>query len=148
MSDAAQQLSDDLGILLQRRLRTTLHAEVVAGVHDAIDVNSYPVISGVARTGPISAAALGAEIGVDRSLASRKAASLVSAGLLRSSPDPADRRATLLDLTEEGRRVVDTLRRNLTVVIDERLRHWSASDRHELAGLFGRFVHDLTNAKE
>ena len=148
VTDAAMTLADQLGLLLQRRLRTGLHKEIVAGVHPAITPATYPIISGIARTGAMTAAALGHEIGIDRSLASRTAAALVDAGLLEPTHDPTDRRATLLRLTASGAEVVDTLRGNLATAINDRLQEWSEHERQEFAELFGRFVADLTGPDE
>src|SRR5882757_6412611 len=73
----AGEIAEALGVLLQRRFRSGLYATLTDGVHETVDAASYPVISGVARLGPISAAALGQQIGLDRSIVSRRCARLV-----------------------------------------------------------------------
>ena len=137
-------IADQLGLLLQRRVRRNLHAAVVQDVHPAVDLGAYPILSGVARYGGgVTAAALGTEIGVDRALVSRRAAELVDAGLLAAHGDPQDRRRSLLTLTEEGEQVVERLRGRLVSAIDHRLSGWPASDRKQLARLLTDFVSAL-----
>ena len=115
-------------------------------MHEALDVAAYPVISGVERAGPISAAALSQQIGLDRSIVSRRAAALVAAGLLVTAPDPGDRRATLLSLTAAGRRVMAILRRRLVAALDSHLADWTARQRRDFAGLLAQFVEPGTLA--
>jgi len=133
-------IAEALGVLLQRRFRSGLYASLTDGVHDAVDAATYPVISGVARLGPISAAGLGQQIGLDRSIVSRRCAGLVEAGLLTAAPDPDDARATLLALTAQGKRVVTTLRRRLTAAIDRHLVDWTPAERRQFAALLAKFV--------
>jgi len=140
MSTAADAIAQALGVLLQRRFRSGLYASLTDGVHDAVDAAAYPVLSGVARLGPVSAAALGTQIGLDRSVVSRRAAALVTAGLLTTTADPDDARATLLSLTSEGRRVVKALRMRLVAAIDAHLADWPEGQRRDFARLFAKFV--------
>lgn len=91
---------------------------------EAVDELTYPVLSGLARTGPCSAAALAPDVGLDRSGVTRRASRLEAAGLVRRAPDPADRRATLLALTDEGERTVEELRRRLSDRISDGLASW------------------------
>jgi DNA-binding MarR family transcriptional regulator len=109
---------------------------------DAVDELTYPVLSGLARTGPRSAAELAPEIGIDRSGVTRRASTLEAAGLVRREPDPADRRATLLALTEEGERIVEVLRRRLSDRITDSLAAWPADEAAAFAGQLRRFVAD------
>ena len=72
---------------------------------------TYPVISALARFGPLSAAQLSEETGIDRSVVSRRATRLEAAGLVERTPDPCDGRAVLLVLTEAGTQFAGHLRR-------------------------------------
>jgi DNA-binding MarR family transcriptional regulator len=139
-SAEAVDIADALGMLLQRRFRSGLYANLTEGVHDAVGSATYPVISGIARLGPVSAAALGQQIGLDRSIVSRRCAHLTDAGLLEATPDPDDARATLLSLTPAGKRVVTTLRRRLATAIDKNLADWPANERRHFAASLTKFV--------
>ncbi|MFJ8949973.1 MarR family winged helix-turn-helix transcriptional regulator [Streptomyces sp. NPDC102384] len=123
-TDLAQDLEQALGQLLLRRNRSALYDAVLDSAPTGVDRQTYPVLSGLARLGPQSAARLADEVGIDRSGASRYADRLESAGLLERSPDPCDRRATLLTLTPKGRTTVTGLRNSLTRHLAGRIAHW------------------------
>ena len=139
-TDPSAQVADALGVILQRRFRAGLYDALVLGVHEALDAAAYPVISGLARTGPMTATALGEEIGLDRSVVSRRAARLLDAGLLGSSPDPRDARACLLCLTPAGLDAVSTQPERVVAAVAGRLGSWPAAEQTELAELMTRFA--------
>ncbi len=97
------QLAEAFGTVLRRSVRARLYAGLTRDLDDAVDEATYPVISGLARFGPSSAAQLADEIGIDRSVVSRHASRLQRAALLDRIPDPTDGRATLLVLTAAAR---------------------------------------------
>ena len=111
----ARDLEDALGQLLLRRNRTALYDAALSAAPPGVDRRTYPVLSGLSRLGPRSAARLAEEVGIDRSGASRYADRLEAAGLLTRSPDPADGRATLLTLTPEGRATATALHETLAI---------------------------------
>ncbi|MQS16332.1 MarR family transcriptional regulator [Streptomyces kaniharaensis] len=134
------QIAEALGLLLRRSTRTGLHAQLTDGLGEAVDELTYPVLSGLARTGPCSAADLGREIGLDRTTVTRRADRLEEAGLLRREADPADRRATLLVLTGSGYDAVRATRDRLAARIEDSLASWPAADAEVFAGLLRTFV--------
>lgn len=138
--DLGQRLEAALGELLQRRTRRGLYEGLVAGIGHGLDVTSYPVLSGLARIGPVTAAKLGVEIGLDRSGVSRHATRLVEGGLLLRRPDPDDARGTLLALTPAGEQVVAELRRRLVADLDRRLAEWPAGAAPAFVAGLERFV--------
>jgi DNA-binding MarR family transcriptional regulator len=133
-------IADALGLLLRRGTRAHLYQRLTAGL--PVDEPGYPVLSGLARTGPCSAAELAVEIGLDRSGVTRRASQLEAAGLLRREPDPADRRATLLVLTQAGERTVAELRGRLAELIERSLADWPPAEARTFARGLARFVHD------
>ncbi|MGW7541407.1 MarR family winged helix-turn-helix transcriptional regulator [Streptomyces sp. NPDC054770] len=122
--ELARDLEQALGQLLLRRNRTALYDAILDSAPTGVDRQTYPVLSGLARLGPQSAARLADEVGIDRSGASRYADRLESAGLLERSPDPRDGRATLLALTPEGRAAVTGLRDALTQHLAALIADW------------------------
>ncbi|MFD5464845.1 MarR family winged helix-turn-helix transcriptional regulator [Kitasatospora sp. NPDC127059] len=136
------QIAEALGLLLRRSTRTGLHAQLTDGLGQALDELTYPVLSGLARTGPCSAADLGREIGLDRTTVTRRADRLEEAGLLRREADPADRRATLLVLTDPGHDAVRATRDRLAARIEDSLASWPAADAEVFARLLRTFVDD------
>ncbi|ASF09526.1 putative MarR family transcriptional regulator [Nocardia brasiliensis NBRC 14402] len=136
------EIADALGVLLRRATRVQLYKRLTADMGEALDEWTYPVLSAVARIGPRSAADLASEVGLDRSGVTRRASRLEQAGLLFREPDPLDRRATLLVLTEQGERVVDELRRRLAAHITASLTTWPPGEAEAFARGLSRFITD------
>ncbi|MFI6344306.1 MarR family winged helix-turn-helix transcriptional regulator [Streptomyces sp. NPDC050560] len=120
----ARDLAEALGQLLLRRNRSALYDAILESAPTGVDRQTYPVLSGLARLGPQSAARLADEVGIDRSGASRYADRLEAAGLLERGPDPDDGRATLLALTPAGRAAAAGLRDALTRHLAGRIADW------------------------
>ncbi|MFI9269157.1 MarR family winged helix-turn-helix transcriptional regulator [Kitasatospora sp. NPDC052896] len=139
-TEAGHEIADALGFLLKRSTRARLYQGLTEGLGDGVDELTYPVLSGLARSGPCSAAELASEVGLDRSGVTRRASRLEEAGLVRREPDPADRRASLLILTDEGERVVDVTRRRLAAHIDASLSAWPPAEARSFARQLHRFV--------
>ncbi|MFF7591761.1 MarR family winged helix-turn-helix transcriptional regulator [Kitasatospora purpeofusca] len=143
MNDSTgQDIAEALGLLLRRSTRTDLHTRLTEGLGEAVDDLTYPVLSGLARTGPLSAADLGREIGLDRTTVTRRADRLERTGLLERHPDPADGRATLLALTDHGHDIVAVTRRRLAADIESSLAGWPPADARTFARLLRRFLDD------
>ncbi|WP_249800940.1 MarR family winged helix-turn-helix transcriptional regulator [Kitasatospora humi] len=140
MNETGHDIADALGLLLRRTTRAHLYSLLTEGLGEAVDELTYPVFSGLARTGPCSAADLGREVGLDRSTITRRADRLEHAGLLRREPDPADGRATLLALTDEGQGLVAATRRRLADHIEGSLASWPQEEARTFARLLRRFV--------
>ncbi|WP_445168684.1 MarR family winged helix-turn-helix transcriptional regulator [Mycolicibacterium sp. Dal123E01] len=141
-SSSAARVQSALGRLLQRGTRMHLYDRVVDGV-EGVDATLYPVLSGVARIGPVSATELAAVIGLDRTAATRYATRLESAGLMSRRPDAADARATLLELTPHGRKAVARMRGNLTRAINDILDEWQPAQAEQFAAALDDFVSRL-----
>ncbi|MFI9722879.1 MarR family winged helix-turn-helix transcriptional regulator [Streptomyces sp. NPDC052396] len=141
-NDAGHEIAEVLGLLVRRTTRARLYGQLTEGLDEALDELTYPVLSGLARTGPCSAADLAREVGLDRSNVTRRADHLERAGLLRREPNPADRRATLLALTDEGQRVVGVTRDRLAAQIQHSLASWAPAEVQSFARQLRRFVED------
>lgn len=86
------------------------------------------------------------DLQVDLSVASRQIAALVSDGLVERHPDPADRRAHLLAVTDAG---VDALRASflqMVGLIDVALSDWTATEVEDLAAGLARLVTSFAGA--
>ncbi len=148
METTGQDIAEALGLLLRRSTRARLYTGLTEGLGEAVDDLTYPVLSGLARTGSASAADLGREIGLDRTTVTRRADRLERSGLLERRPDPADGRATLLALTDDGRDVIATTRRRLAAGIEASLAGWPPDDARAFARLLRRFVEEGPFAPE
>jgi DNA-binding MarR family transcriptional regulator len=138
--DMGDQIADALGLLLRRSTRALLYRALTDGLGEGVDELTYPVLSGLARVGACSAADLAREVGLDRSNVTRRADLLERAGLLRREPDPADRRATLLALTDRGQDAVRAARQRLAVRIEDALASWPPGEAQVFARCLRRFV--------
>ncbi len=141
-NEIGHEIADALGILLKRTTRTHLHKQLTEGMGEAVDELTYPVLSALARTGPRSAADLAQVAGVDRSGVTRRASRLEAAGLIRREPDPTDRRAHLLVLTDEGQHVVAELRTRLAARITASLASWPPGEAEAFAHHLRRFMNE------
>ncbi|MEU9989314.1 MarR family winged helix-turn-helix transcriptional regulator [Streptomyces sp. NPDC048045] len=139
-NEVGQDIADALGILLRRGTRAQLHKRLTEGMGEAVDELTYPVLSALARTGPRSAADLAPDVGLDRSGVTRRASRLEAAGLVRREQDPADRRAHLLVLTEQGDRAVAELRTRLADHILASLSSWPPDEAETFARHLRRFA--------
>lgn len=141
-TQVGHEIADALGVLLQRSTRQDLYRALTAGMGEAMDELTYPVLSGLERTGPCSAADLAPEVGLDRSGVTRRASRLEEAGLVRREADPCDRRATLLVLTRTGETTVRILRERLSARITAGLASWPPDEAAAFAVSLRRFVTD------
>ncbi|MCC2594161.1 MarR family transcriptional regulator [Tessaracoccus sp. OS52] len=81
--------------------------------------------------------------GFDVSTMSRRVAHLVGSGMVERQPDPGDRRAQLLHLTEAGRAAVAKERSRRVRLITETLDDWSEEDKSQLARMLSRLNQNL-----
>lgn len=139
-NETGHEIADALGDLLKRTLRAGLYRALTEDLGEAVDEVTYPVLSGLARTGPRSAADLAADVGLDRSGVSRRASRLEAAGLVRREQDPTDRRAVLLTLTPRGARTVEIMRQRLASRIEASLDSWPPEEARSFAAHLRRFV--------
>lgn len=97
---------------------------------------SFKVFTTIALEGPITATAVAEQLLLDKSQLSRTVADLESRDLIVRSPDPGDRRAQLLEATEQARLDLDALRADPSEVsMRAKLTSWDVSDIQRLGDL-------------
>lgn len=126
-----ERLEREVSMLL-RRSRSVLRA-LAGRVHPDIDAGSYAVLLTISRSAPLRLVELADEFGLDKSTMSRQVTALQSLGLVRRRPDPEDGRAFLLELSEDGRRRLDEVKRSRHEVWRERLASWTTEEIADLA---------------
>jgi DNA-binding MarR family transcriptional regulator len=89
-------------------------------------------LSSVEALGPVRLGDMAAHEGVSAPTQSRLVASLEAQSLLRRTTDVDDRRATLLEITPEGRRELERLRTERSAFLVERLGTLSPEQRAAL----------------
>ncbi|MEU8221995.1 MarR family transcriptional regulator [Kribbella sp. NPDC048915] len=85
---------------------------------------------------------LAARLGIVPRSATSVVDDLESAGLVARTPDPSDRRATLVDLTPAGRKILSTLREKRRAVMAEELSRLTPEEQQTLAHLLTRLATD------
>ncbi|MDL5158537.1 MarR family winged helix-turn-helix transcriptional regulator [Actinomycetospora termitidis] len=97
-----RQVESDLGWALGRVARAHLRtAQTVMGGLPG-GPRGYQVLAAVARGEPASQLALARKLGVDRTVMTYLLDEIQAAGLIERRPDPADRRARRVEITEAG----------------------------------------------
>lgn len=112
---------------------TTAHGEV------DLDRSTYGILCLLADQGPTRPGAIAAAFHLDPSTVTRQAQAAIRLGLAAKSPDPDDRRATLLRLTDEGQETIDTARAYRRRALAAILGEWTADERAEFARGLARF---------
>lgn len=120
---------------LAARLRMTLgrlNRRVRQHGPQTLTSSQASTLASVEVLGPVRLGDLAAHEGVSAPTQSRLVASLENQGMLRRTPDADDRRATLLDITTEGRRQLEHLRTERSAFLVQRLGTLSAGQRTAL----------------
>jgi DNA-binding MarR family transcriptional regulator len=137
------QIEQALGALL-RLTRAPRFAETVrqrAGAE--IDRAGYGVLVRVAELGPVRLSELAQYLGLDVSTVSRQVQQLEQRGLVARSPDPLDRRAALLDLSDQGRETTNRMRDAWCETVADVVKTWKPADIARFGSLIDRFVSDV-----
>ena len=129
--------------VLFRRARAN-QGEMAREVHPDLESAAYGLLVRLEETGRRRATELAAYIGVGKATMSRQLRALEQLGLVAREPDPADGRAWLVDLTEEGRTRVSRVREARRA---RYVRHFADWDRREVAEL-ARLLHELNRGME
>ncbi len=107
-------------------------------VHPDLEPSAYGLLVRLEECGRQRATELAAYIGVGKATMSRQLRALEQLGLVGREPDPADGRAWLVTLTEEGRRRVSRVREARRARYAGRLADWDPAEVDELARLLNR----------
>jgi DNA-binding MarR family transcriptional regulator len=145
MDRANQQIEQQLTILLRRVQR--IHISTASGEMD-IDRSAYGILCRLADDGPQRLGALATAFGLDPSTITRQVQSMERADLVERRADEQDRRASILDLTPEGRTVLTHTRAYRRKRIDAVFSDWEDADREELARLLTRLNESITSLVE
>ncbi|WP_406440487.1 MarR family transcriptional regulator [Streptomyces sp. NBC_00631] len=135
-------LERELTVLL-RRARAS-QGEMAREVHPDLESAAYGLLVRLDECGGQRATELAGYIGVGKATMSRQLRALEELGLIAREPDPADGRAWLVALTDEGRRRVGTVREARRGRYVRQLAHWERPEVAELA----RLLHQLNGVME
>jgi DNA-binding MarR family transcriptional regulator len=136
MDSANKQIEQQMTVLLRRVQR--IHLSTSVG-----DVNlersAYGIMCQLADEGPQRLGALATSFGLDPSTITRQVQALEEIGLAVRKSDPSDRRASILDLSDAGRDVLDRTRSHRRAKLQEALAGWSEKDVKDFARLLREF---------
>lgn len=133
-------MESDLGWALGRVARAHLRtAQTVMGGLPG-GPRGYQVLAAVARGEPSTQLALARKLGVDRTVMTYLLDEIQAEGLVERRPDPADRRARRVELTETGRARLCELERKLHDAEDHLLAPLGPDERDVLRDLLARLA--------
>jgi DNA-binding MarR family transcriptional regulator len=141
-ADLAARLERTIHLLTKRvyspSLRT-MHPEAP----DKLEKGSFVVLSTLETQGQMRPSDLATTVCLDLSTVSRHLSYFEQLGLVIREPDPDDRRASRISLTERGRTGLASIRAARTSLLDSVFQSWPNADRDELSRLLERLDNDL-----
>jgi MarR family transcriptional regulator, organic hydroperoxide resistance regulator len=120
----------DLGAMLAPLLRALIAAERPILDGHELTMWGYSVLTALRGQPTRTQAALAESIGADKTRIIGVLDDLQRRGLIRRQPDPDDRRARVLELTEEGRRVCAEAQADIRRMEETLLARLPPEDRH------------------
>lgn len=130
------QIEHELFTLLRRT--QAIHVETSSGEIE-LERSSYGILCLLADAGPQRLGAIASAFRLDPSTITRQVQAVERLGLAEKTTDPSDRRASLLDLTEQGREAVTTARSHRRRMLDAILVDWTEEERQSFVDALVRF---------
>ena len=110
--------------------------------HPQVDPMAYPLLFNL-RAQPLRVSALADAVHSDVSTVSRQVSTLVDLGFVRRGPDPDDRRAQALSLTDDGKALLVAIREDRDRWLRGLLTDWPPEDVDAFATHLRHFASDL-----
>lgn len=135
-TDTAEQIAALLDGIVRRQRRASRE-----GFGASVTHGQFRVLRTLDQADqPIRLSELAARLGIVPRSATSVVDDLEAADLVARQPDPHDRRATLVDLTSEGRQILTTLREKRRDVMVSQLTRLSPAEQQTLATLLQRLA--------
>ncbi|WP_148575683.1 MarR family winged helix-turn-helix transcriptional regulator [Nocardioides caldifontis] len=139
------QIEQQLTILLRRVQR--IHFTTSGGEVE-MDRSAYGILCRLVDEGPQRLGSLAHAFGLDPSTITRQVQSLENTGWVARHADPTDRRASLLDVTDEGREVLVATRDRRREWLKFTLRDWTPEEMDEFGRLIEKFNRSIERVVE
>lgn len=123
--------------------RARQHDRLMALAGVPLDRAAVALLRQVADSEPLRPGELAQRLGVEASHVTRTVQQLQKSGYVTRVPDPDDRRAQRIELTEAGRKAVGSVRDAGARGMQMALSDWSTDELQQLATLFHRMVDDF-----
>lgn len=141
--DDLRRIEAEVGTLIRRVKRVM--GERAREVHPDLHPMTYIILTHLAKHGPMRAADLSDAFGMDKGGVSRQVQTLVDLGLVERRPAAEDRRAVLLDASDEGRTRLETVARSRSDRFDKRLGAWSDAELSAFAAQLAAYNRALSD---
>jgi DNA-binding MarR family transcriptional regulator len=128
--------------------RARQHDRLMALADVPLDRAAVALLRQVADSEPLRPGELATRLGVEASHVTRTVQQLQKSGYVTRVPDPDDRRAQRIQLTDAGLAAVERIREAGRRGMAMALADWSAEDLGQLAGLFHRLADDFVTHAE
>lgn len=107
---------------------------------DQVDPGTFWLIKTIAHTGPLRISDLAGAVHLDVSTVSRHVSQLERTGLVVRTADPADGRAQLVGISEDGQDLLDQAFQRRRSLLESTLAGWEPTDIAEFERLLAKFV--------
>lgn len=136
-AETIRDLEHEVGVLI-RRVRRVIGVRARA-VHESLQPAAYLMLGYVNESGPVRASSIVEVFDIDKGAISRQVHHLMELGLVERTPDPADGRATLLTVTDEGARRMKHVAEHRRKWLDEQLGDWSEQELADFVNELARY---------
>jgi DNA-binding MarR family transcriptional regulator len=118
------------------------------GQGETLDPGTFWLLRSIAANGSMRVTDIAQHANLDVSTVSRHVAQLQKTGLIERTPDPDDRRAQLVRMTDIGQQKLTADLRARTTLLERSLETWSLEDLDQLDRAMNRFVADVETLSE
>jgi DNA-binding MarR family transcriptional regulator len=140
-TDPGERILEELGRLIRQLSR------IGSGPDDgpAMTATQRLALFDLVDSGPLRLNDLAQRMGTSAPTASRAVDALDELGLVERHPDPTDRRAITIELTDDGRRSVEERKARVYAAFRPAAAVLSPADREQLAELLARLAAQLSD---
>jgi DNA-binding MarR family transcriptional regulator len=139
---ASESSTDSLGEAFGAVARRLRSASMAALSHWDVTPSQMRALRALSRHGGVRSSELAQHLHIAPRSTTEVVDALEAKGLAERSPDPSDRRATLVSLTRRGAQLDEEVRRARGVESERLFERLSAADRDQLARILGRLSSD------
>jgi DNA-binding MarR family transcriptional regulator len=140
---AARQIHGAFTQLMRWAHRGDVRRTLLESTAETLSTNDITLLRAITAHGPVRISDLASWQGVDKSTLTPQVRRLEDRDLVARHADPGDRRASLMTVTDHGRRRLDAMDRAGEDLFERALDGWSDDDRHHLATLMQRLAAGL-----
>ena len=118
------------------------------GQGENLDPGTFWLLKTIAANGSMRVTDIAQHANLDVSTVSRHVAQMHKTGLIERTPDPDDRRAQRVGMTDTGQQKLTADLQARTTLLERSLETWSQEDLEQLDRAMTRFIADIENLTE